>query len=117
MLSVAHGAELIPSAPKGWIEMNSIEPVALTWVKAEPDKKLKDVPTLMVQVLGNSEKISKLFKEHKLDKNGCFSITHQEWEQTWCGRSRETFVLLSKNTDPDLIEKRAILESWILSHD
>lgn len=111
-LSSVKAATVIPSAPEGWIEMASLDPVELSWVKALPDKKLEQVPTLMVQAYARTEKLEQLFKEKQ-----CFEYQDKEWKQLWCLRSEEVFVILSKNEDQDLLEKKKTLHSWILSHD
>lgn len=102
----------IPAVPAGWIEMNSIEPVALTWVKAMPEKKLQDVPTLMVQVHPKTEKLEKLFKDRST-----FEFQDKEWKQVWSIKSDEVFVLLSKHEDAEVMDKKKILQSWIETHD
>lgn len=92
--------------------MNSLEPVALTWVKAMPHKKLTDVPTLIVQVYPKTEKLEKLFKDRS-----SFEYTDKEWKQIWFIKRDEVFVLLRKNEDEDLLMKKKILQSWIETHD
>ena len=92
--------------------MNSIEPVSLTWVKAMPEKKLQDVPTLMVQVHPKTEKLEKLFKDRST-----FEYQDKEWKQVWILKANEAYVLLSKNEDTDLAQKKKALLSWIQSHD
>lgn len=92
--------------------MNSLEPVALTWVKALPQQKLTDVPTLMVQVYPKSEKLEKLFKDRR-----SFEYADKEWKQIWFMKRDEVFVLLSKNEDEDLLIKKKVLQSWIETHD
>lgn len=106
-----------PSAPAGWVEIDSVGPIILTWVKGDVDKKLKEVPTLMVQQFPRTEKFVKFVQEKKLDEKSCRELVQKEWKQTWCLRSESVMVLLAKNEDSELhVQKKKLLE-WVLTHD
>lgn len=118
LLSLSSFAEeLHPPVPDGWVEMNSIEPVILTWVKAMPEKNLEEVPTLMVQQFKNENKIKDFILKNSKDQSGCFKLEAKGWQQTWCERKSEVFVTLSRGDSVDLKVHQAKLKSWILSHD
>ncbi len=104
-----------PAVPEGWVEMVSLEPVILTWVKADPEKKLEEVPTVMVQSFDRTEKINTFLEKYK--SQTCFDVDGNGWVQTWCPRSDEVFVLLSKGNAPDLAARKEQLKTWMLSHD
>ena len=116
ILSLSAFAENVrPPAPEGWVEMISLDPVVLTWVKADPEKKLESVPTVMVQSFEKSDKI-KSFIESK-NYQDCFDVDSKEWKQTWCPKKEEVFVILTKGNAPDLNARKEQLKSWVLSHD
>lgn len=110
-LACAH-AWARPDLPTGWVEMRSLDPVILTWVKAEPHKDLTEVPTLTVQTYSLTEKLRRLFSDHK-SQGSCFEMRDKEWEQTWCEKKNLAYVILSKNQTPELVEQRKKLLSWI----
>lgn len=103
-----------PKAPTGWVEMNSIDPVILTWAKADPTKKLEEVPSAMVQKFPRSDKFVNFVKEKSLDEKGCRSQTVNGWNQVWCLRPDSVLAILYRGeveTIPDLLKK------WVLTHD
>jgi len=103
-----------PKAPAGWVEMNSIEPVILTWVKADPTKKLEEVPSAMVQQFPRNEKFVKFMNERPLDRQGCRSQVVNGWNQIWCLRPNSVIAILHRGqteTIPDQLKK------WALTHD
>lgn len=106
-----------PHAPSEWVEIHSIEPVILTWVKAIPDKEIEEVPTFIVQKFPKDEKFKKFLKEHKADASGCFNLTNKDWEQTWCERKHKVMTVLSRGQDKDSAKIKEQLKSWVLSHD
>lgn len=106
-----------PKPPEGWVEMHSIEPVILTWVKAIPEKGLEEVPSYMVQSFTRDEKFSKFLSSQKSDAKGCFEITTKEWKQTWCGRQKNVFVILGRGSDEDSAKAKEKLIKWALTHD
>ena len=109
--------ELRPHAPEGWVEMNSLSPVILTWAQAMPEKNLEDVPTLMIQTFKNNGKIKDFFQKQTVDKAGCFQIEAGGWKQTWCERKNEVFVILARGTSDDLKAHHEKLKAWVLTHD
>lgn len=106
--------ELHPHAPKGWVEMNSLDPVILTWAKADPSKKLEQVPSIMVQKFPREKKFVDFIQEKPLDQKGCRSLVAAGWNQTWCLRANSVLAILSRE---DVSEVEAIVKSWVLSHD
>jgi hypothetical protein len=106
-----------PHAPLPWVEIHSIQPVILTWVKALPDKDIEEVPTFMVQKFPKDEKFRKFLKAHKSDSSGCFNLSTKEWEQTWCERKYKVMSVLMRGQDKDSVKIKEQLKSWVLSHD
>lgn len=106
-----------PRPLQGWVEMHSIEPVILTWVKAKPDKELEEVPTFMVQSFKKDEKFQKFINSQKADAQGCFKISTKDWHQTWCARKQNVLAILSRGDDRDSGKINQILRSWVLTHD
>ena len=109
--------ELRPHAPDGWVEMNSLSPVILTWTKAMPEKNLEEVPTLMIQTFKNEGKIKDFLQKQSPDKSGCSQIEAGGWKQTWCDKKDEAFVILSRGSPEDLKIHHENLKAWVLSHD
>lgn len=103
-----------PKAPAGWVEMNSIEPVILTWVKADPTKKLEEVPTAMVQKFSHSDKFVNYVKEKTLDDKGCRTQAVNGWNQTWCLRSNSVLAIVYRGQTESIPEQ---LKKWVLTHD
>lgn len=106
-----------PIEPTGWVEMHSIEPVILTWVKASPDKELEEVPTFMVQKYPKSEKFQQFIRANRPDASGCFEITNKEWTQTWCVREKSVLTLMTKGVDESSARIKATLRAWVLTHE
>lgn len=104
-----------PAAPEGWVEMASLDPVVVTWVKADPEKKLEELPTVMVQAHQRSAKINSFLEKHANEK--CFDVDGNGWKQTWCPKKDEVFVLLSKGNASDVTARKEQLMKWVLSHD
>lgn len=111
----AHAESEHPAAPEGWVEMASLDPVVVTWVKADPSKKLAEVPTLMVQAHQRTEKIKSFLEKYSAEK--CFDVDGNGWKQTWCPKKDEVFVVLSKGNASDLAAGKEQLMKWVLSHD
>ncbi len=92
--------------------MKSLDPVILTWVKADPKKKLSEVPTLTVQSFPLSEKLRSFFQKYN-SRGGCFDLQDKEWKQSWCEMKNQAYVILSKNETPELIEHKKRLMTWV----
>lgn len=95
--------------------MNSLHPVVLTWVKADPSKKLEEVPTVMVQSFPKNEKMKTFLEKYK--SQTCFDVEGNGWNQTWCPKKEEVFVILSKGNASETKIRKDQLVSWVLSHD
>ena len=106
--------ELHPHAPRGWVEMNSLEPVILTWAKGDPTKKLEQVPSIMVQKFPRDKKFVDFVNEKPLDEKGCRSLEAGGWNQTWCLRNKSVMAILSRD---DVKEVEGLVKKWALSHD
>ena len=102
--------------PSDWAEMNSIGPVILTWVKAMPDKKLSEVPTIQVQQYTLQASLVKFIQE-KIDSDNCRQIEEDGWNQSWCLRKNKIMVILSRGENAELVEVKESVKSWVLSHD
>ena len=103
-----------PKAPTGWVEMNSIDPVILTWVKADSTKKLEEVPSAMVQKFPRTDKFVNYVKEKSLDAKGCRTQTVNGWNQVWCLRPDSVLAILYRGEAGTLPE---LLKKWVLTHD
>ncbi len=116
----SYGNVLLPKVPETWVEMNSLSPVILTWAYADPEKKLLDTPSLMIQEFPKNEKLLKFVLKEKLDSHQCREVKAQkkeDWDQIWCLRGEVVLVLLSKG-NPSLIgaPKESLLK-WVHSYE
>jgi len=116
----SYGNVPYPKVPQGWVEMNSLSPVILTWAYADPEKKLLDTPSLMVQEFPKNEKLTKFLHKEKLDSHQCREVKsekQEDWDQIWCLRPNAIVVLLSKGS-PVLIQapKEALLK-WVHAYE
>lgn len=108
----------VPTPPSGWIQMNSLSPVILTWVYGNPEKELKDVPSFTIQKFGREEKFVSFIQKNSPDKNQCASFEpdkKNEWFQVWCIRPKSVVNLMWKNGENEEI-KKTLLE-WVLTHE
>lgn len=94
--------------------MNSLEPVILTWAKADPSKKLEQVPSIMVQKFPREKKFVDFVQEKALDAKGCRTLSAGGWNQTWCLRSKSVLAILSRDQVSDV---EPIVKQWVLTHD
>ena len=94
--------------------MNSIEPVILTWVKADPTKKLEEVPSAMVQKFPRNEKFVNFVNERPLDIQGCRTQTVDGWNQVWCLRPASVLAIVFRGQTETIPEQ---LKKWVLTHD
>ncbi len=119
-ISQTYATVFYPKTPSSWVQMNSLSPVILTWAYADPNKKLIDTPSLMVQEFTRTEKLTKFMQKEKLDSHQCREIKAQkkeDWDQIWCLRKDTVLVLLSKG-DPTLtIAPKETLLKWVHSYE
>ena len=120
LIGQTYATVFYPKTPSAWVEMNSLSPVILTWAYADPDKKLMDTPSLMVQEFPRNEKLTKFVQKNKLDSHQCREVKAQkkdDWDQVWCLRKDSVLVLLSKG-DPALVSapKKTLLK-WVHSYE
>jgi len=119
-ISQSYATVFYPKAPSAWVEMNSLSPVILTWAYADPDKKLLDTPSLMVQEFPRSEKLTKFIQKERWESHQCREVKAQkkaDWDQVWCLRKDSVLVLLSKG-DPILINTpKETLLKWVHSYE
>ncbi|MCM2348790.1 MAG: hypothetical protein NDI69_02135 [Bacteriovoracaceae bacterium] len=111
---------LHPKTPSGWIEMNSLAPVVLTWAYADPKKDLMEVPSLMVQKFSLQEKLLKFIQQVRPDGHGCRhvpAIKKSDWSQSWCPRKESIMVLLWKGPDSLVKAPQETLLNWVLTHE
>lgn len=111
---------LHPKAPAGWIEMNSLNPVVLTWAYAEPKKDLMEVPSLMVQKFPRQEKLLQFIREVRTDSHGCRHVQapkKSDWSQSWCPRKESIMVLLWKGPESLVKVPKETLLNWVLTHE
>jgi hypothetical protein len=113
----SYAEESRPVAPTGWVELNSDDPILLTWAKAEPEKNLVNVATIMLQRFERSEKFQKFISDNKSDSSGCFELSESGWDQTWCARKKEVYAIVQRGTDPELKEIKQKLKEWVMTHD
>ncbi len=109
-----------PHAPSGWVELNSISPVILTWAYADPAKGLMDVPSFMVQKFPRSKKFEKFVLEGKPDSSLCRHVPAKqisEWSQSWCLRKDSAMVLIWKGEESIISPHKKGLMKWILTHE
>ena len=109
-----------PHAPSGWVELNSLSPVILTWAYADPAKGLMDVPSFMVQKYPRSKKFEKFVLEGKPDSSLCRHVLAKhssEWSQSWCLRKDSVMVLIWKGEDSLISPHKKGLMNWILTHE
>lgn len=106
-----------PKEPKGWVELISLEPAILSWVKGKPDQQLKDAPNFVIQKFPRSEKFEKFIKEKPIDKDSCRDLKEEGWNQTWCLREKSVLVILSRNEDSDAPKIKKTLKEWVLTHE
>lgn len=99
------------------MEINSIHPVILTWVKVNPDKKLEELPNFTIQMFEREEKLVKFVQSESLGTDGCRVVAKEEWKQEWCLRPKSILILLSKNVDTESSGIEKDLKKWILTHD
>lgn len=119
-INQTYATNFYPKVPSAWVEMNSLSPVILTWAYADPDKKLIDTPSLMVQEFSRNEKLIKFVNKEKLDSHQCREVKaqkNQDWDQVWCLRKDSVLVLLSKG-DPALVSTpKETLLKWVHSYE
>lgn len=111
--------EIIPKTPAGWVEMNSLHPVVVTWAYGDPTKDLLDVPSLMVQKFPPQDKLISFVKESP-DQNGCRNVAakdSQSWASYWCSRKDTVLVLLWKGDEALVKTPKEALMKWVLSHE
>lgn len=106
-----------PVEPKGWVALESQDPILLSWTKPNIDKTLKGSPNFSVQKFSRSEKFEKFVKEKSLDKDQCRDLKDGGWNQTWCLREKSILVILSKNEDSESPSIKKILRAWVLTHE
>lgn len=111
---------LYPKAPSTWVEVKSLSPVLLTWAYADPEKKLLETPSLMVQEFPREEKFVKFIQKEKLDSHQCREVkakNKEDWDQTWCLRKDSILVLLSKGESSLISAPKETLLKWIHSYE
>lgn len=115
-VSLAQGNAL----PRGWVQMQTPDPIILSWVRVVEGKKMEESPTLMIQKHEYSLPWEKSLSQISEESDGCkrvAAIDKSDWNQLYCLRDKTIFAILWRGESDDMASTLNLAKNWLKENE
>lgn len=106
--------------PRGWIEMQTPDPIILSWVKVVEGKAIESSPVIMIQKHELSSKWIETLDQITTTEDGCKKVSstdQKDWNQLYCLINRKVIAILWRGGSEDISSALKAAKTWLYENE